>query len=138
MHQHTNGSVPSSVGTSSGESDSELRYISKDLVQVISELRREQCRHQLAKKRKETAAVAGTSATTDPGASTSSSDPGTSTSTRYRNSSRSSAAAAHSGTSEDNTTINSNVCCVCYRTFEEDQLEGNGLEWVQCVWEVAT
>ena len=70
---------------------------------------------------------------TDPGASTSSSDPGTSTSTRSRNSSRSSAAAAHSGTSENDTTINSNVCCVCYRTFEEDQLEGNGLEWVQCV-----
>ena len=32
----TPGSVPSSVGTSSGESDSELRYISKYLVQVIS------------------------------------------------------------------------------------------------------
>ena len=71
---------------------------------------------------------------TDPGASTSSSDPGTSISTRSRNSSHSSAAAAHSGTSENNTTINSNVCCVCYIcTFEEDQLDGNGLEWVQCV-----
>ena len=32
----TPGSVPSSVGASSGESDSELRYISKYLVQVIS------------------------------------------------------------------------------------------------------
>ena len=32
----TPGSVPSSVGTRSGESDSELRYISKYLVQVIS------------------------------------------------------------------------------------------------------
>ena len=46
------------------------------------ELRREQCRHQLpvAKQKNErlseSAAVAGTLATTDPGASTSSSDPG--------------------------------------------------------------
>ena len=26
--------------------------------------------------------------------------------------------------------INSDECCVCFRTFQEDQ---TGLEWVQCV-----
>ena len=83
-----------------------------------------------AKKRKTVSdpAVAGTSATADP-SSSGSSDTGTSI--KSRNSSRLSAAAARSDTFD--TTINSDVCCVCYRTFEDDQLEGNGLEWVQCV-----
>ena len=26
-----------------------------------------------------------------------------------------------------------NQCCVCFRTYEEDQLEQTGLQWVQCV-----
>ena len=29
--------------------------------------------------------------------------------------------------------ININECCVCYRTFEEDQHDCTGLEWVECV-----
>ena len=29
--------------------------------------------------------------------------------------------------------INTNECCVCYRTFEEDQRECTGSEWVECV-----
>lgn len=28
--------------------------------------------------------------------------------------------------------INENECCVCFRTFEEDERDGNGLEWVKC------
>ena len=86
-----------------------------------------------AKKRKTTSESAAATGSTDPSSST---DPGTSTSSRY--SSRLSAAAAtYSGTSENdlNANINSDVCCVCYRTFEDDQREGNGLEWVQCVCE---
>ena len=91
-----------------------------------------------AKKRKTTSesTAAGTSTTTVPRSSTSSTDPTISS----RNSSRLSAAAAaaaaaHSGTSENDldATINSDICCVCYRTFEDDQREGSGLEWVQCV-----
>ena len=83
-----------------------------------------------AKKRKTTSESAAATGSTDLSSST---DPGTSTSSRY--SSRLSAAAAtHSGTSVNdlNAKINSDVCCVCYRTFD-DQREGNGLEWVQCV-----
>ena len=30
------------------------------------------------------------------------------------------------------TDINFNECCVCYRTFEEDQRECTGSEWLQC------
>ena len=90
-----------------------------------------------AKKKKTTSdsTLPGTSTTTNPSTSSSSTDPGTSTSSSSKYPLRLSAAAAHSGTSENNfdATINSNVCCVCYRTFEEDQREGNGLEWVQCV-----
>ena len=26
-----------------------------------------------------------------------------------------------------------NQCCVCFRTYEEDQLEQTGLQWVQCI-----
>ena len=26
-----------------------------------------------------------------------------------------------------------NQCCVCFWTYEEDQLEQTGLQWVQCV-----
>ena len=28
--------------------------------------------------------------------------------------------------------INENECCVCFRTFQEDERDGNGLEWVKC------
>lgn len=28
--------------------------------------------------------------------------------------------------------INSNVCCVCFRTYEEDIDEDTGMEWVEC------
>ena len=31
-----------------------------------------------------------------------------------------------------NTEFN-NQCCVCFRTYEDDQLEQTGLQWVQCV-----
>ena len=39
---------------------------------------------------------------------------------------------------DDDTTIqdsefDENQCCVCFRTYEEDQLEETGLLWVQCV-----
>ena len=46
-------------------------------------------------------------------------------------------AAAHSGNNKNdlNTTINSDVCCVCYHTFEHDQREGNRLEWMQYICE---
>ena len=26
-----------------------------------------------------------------------------------------------------------NQCCVCFHTYEEDQLEQTGLQWVQCI-----
>ena len=29
--------------------------------------------------------------------------------------------------------IDPNQCCVCFRTFEEDEMEKNGMEWVECV-----
>ena len=29
--------------------------------------------------------------------------------------------------------IDTNECCVCFRTFTDDALEGTGLEWVKCV-----
>ena len=29
--------------------------------------------------------------------------------------------------------IDTNECCVCFRTYSEDVLEGTGLEWVECV-----
>ena len=61
--------------------------------------------------------AAGTSATADP-CSSGSTDPNTSV--KSRNSSHTSAAAAHSDTLD--TTINSDVCCVCYRTLKDDQL----------------
>ena len=67
--------------------------------------------------------AAGTSATADP-CSSGSTDPDTSV--KSRNSSRMSAAAACPDTLD--TTINSDVCFVCYHTFKDDQLEGNGLE----------
>ena len=90
-----------------------------------------------AKNRKTTSdsTLAGTSTTTNPSTSSSSTDPGTSTSSSSRYPSCLSAAAAHSGTSENDfdATINSDVCWVCYLTFEDNQQEGNGLEWVQCV-----
>ena len=28
--------------------------------------------------------------------------------------------------------IDSNQCCVCFRTYEDDIDEGTGLEWVEC------
>ena len=90
-----------------------------------------------AKKRKttsESVAATGTWTTTDPSSSI---DPGASTSSRYSSclSAAATAAATPSGTSENdrNANINSDVCCVCYLTFENDQQQGNGLEWVQCV-----
>ena len=89
-----------------------------------------------AKKRKttsESVAATGTWTTTDPSSSI---DPGASTSSRYSSClSAAAAAATPSGTSENdlNANINSDVCCVCYLTFENDQQQGNGLEWVQCV-----
>ena len=30
-------------------------------------------------------------------------------------------------------TLNTNQCCVCFRTYEEDKFEQTGLQWVQCV-----
>ena len=87
-----------------------------------------------AKKQKttsESVAATGTWTTTDPSSSI---DPGASTSSRY-SSCLSAAAATPSGTSENdlNANVNSDVCCVCYRTFEDDQQQGNGLEWVHSV-----
>ena len=78
----------------------------------------------------ESASATGTWTTTS-----SSPDPGTSTSSRYSSRLSAAGAATHSGTSENdlNANINSDVCCVCFRTFEDDQREDNGLEWVQCV-----
>ena len=32
-----------------------------------------------------------------------------------------------------NDDIDPNQCCVCFRTFTEDELEKTGLEWVECV-----
>lgn len=29
--------------------------------------------------------------------------------------------------------INSNICCVCFRSYEDDFVEETGMEWVQCV-----
>ena len=51
---------------------------------------------------------------------------------RARKAEEAAAAPTHSGTSNNdlNANMNSDVCCVCYRTFENDQREGNGLEWV--------
>ena len=40
---------------------------------------------------------------------------------------------ADSGAKENESDINSDECCVCYRTFQDDQSEGTGLDWVQCV-----
>ena len=31
-------------------------------------------------------------------------------------------------------TIDPNQYCVCFRTFEEDEMEKTGMEWVECVW----
>ena len=29
--------------------------------------------------------------------------------------------------------IDPNQCCLCFRTFEEDEMEKTGMEWVECV-----
>ena len=29
-------------------------------------------------------------------------------------------------------TIDSNVCCTCFRTYDEDVLEGTGADWISC------
>ena len=34
---------------------------------------------------------------------------------------------------KNDSTINPNECCVCFRTFQEDEIEKTGLEWVECV-----
>ena len=34
------------------------------------------------------------------------------------------------GSSDAN--IDSNVCCVCFRTYEEDQEEETGFSWIKC------
>ena len=31
------------------------------------------------------------------------------------------------------TEIDTNECCICFRTFEEDTMEKTGLDWVECV-----
>ena len=41
-------------------------------------------------------------------------------------------ASTSSGTSTSEE-IDTNQCCICFRTFTEDALEGTGLEWVECV-----
>ena len=83
------------------------------------------------KKRKTTAdsEVAGPS-------SNSSSSAGSSSSSTARLSSRSAAAIYRPGEKEgeSESEINSDECCVCYRTFQDNQREGTGLEWVQCVY----
>ena len=28
--------------------------------------------------------------------------------------------------------IDPNECCICFRTFQEDEIEKSGLEWVKC------
>ena len=35
-----------------------------------------------------------------------------------------------SGTVDDS--IDVNVCCMCFETYENDVLEGNGAEWIDC------
>ena len=34
------------------------------------------------------------------------------------------------GTVDDS--IDVNVCCMCFETYENDVLEGNGAEWIDC------
>ena len=29
--------------------------------------------------------------------------------------------------------IDTNECCICFRTFDEDFIEETGLDWVECV-----
>ena len=42
------------------------------------------------------------------------------------------ASVAHVGT-KSSEVIDTNQCCVCYRTFADDEREETGLEWVECV-----
>ena len=35
--------------------------------------------------------------------------------------------------SDSSTQQNNNQCCVCFRTYKEDQEEDTGFLWVQCV-----
>ena len=34
--------------------------------------------------------------------------------------------------SKNDDNINPKECCVCFRTFEDDEVEETGLEWVEC------
>ena len=79
-----------------------------------------------AKKRKTTAG------SEDAGPSSSSSSVGGFSSTRQ---SSHSALATYSRGKENESEqeINLDECCVSFRTFQDDQREGTGLEWVQCV-----
>ena len=89
-----------------------------------------------AKKRKITsksAAAAVTLATSDLGSSTNFCDCGTGSSSLRNYLRWSKGAHSHRCEDELDGTINSNVCCVGYSTFEDDQQECTGLEWVQCV-----
>ena len=36
-------------------------------------------------------------------------------------------------TAKNGDNINPNQCCLCFRTFEEDEMEKTGMEWVECV-----
>lgn len=38
-----------------------------------------------------------------------------------------------SAAKNDGNIIDPNQCCVCFRTFEDDEVEKTGLEWVKCV-----
>ena len=31
-----------------------------------------------------------------------------------------------------NETINVNVCCMCFENYEDDVLDGNGADWIDC------
>ena len=73
-------------------------------------------------KKRNTSAIAESDASSSAGSSSSS-----------RQSSRSAGGASLGKDGEPEVSINSDECCVCFRTFQEDQREGTGLEWVQCV-----
>ncbi len=30
------------------------------------------------------------------------------------------------------TNVDTNTCCVCFETYEDDVVEGNGREWIEC------
>ena len=76
-------------------------------------------------KKRKTSATAESDASSSAGSSSSA-----------RQSSRSAGGASPGKDGEPEVSIYSDECCVCFRTFQEDQREGTGLEWVQCVCQI--